>query len=93
MAVDSQAKRMSCIGLGLAVPSLLPVADSSVSAPDRLHLCWLYSGIAAAAAVVADYLFDGDVAVRLTADGNVALRLTADGNAAIRLTADGDIEL
>ena len=71
MAVDSKAKRMSCIGIGLPVPSLLPVADNSVSAADRLHLCWLYSGIAASA--LADFIVSAIVKIRITASGDVEL--------------------
>jgi len=74
MAVDSKAKRMSCIGVGLPVPSLLPVADSSVSAADRLHLSWLYAGIEAQ---VGKLIVSAIVKIRLIASQAVAFRQTA----------------
>ena len=48
MAVDTKNKRMSVIGLALPVPSMLPDSDGTIAIADRLHLLWLYSGIAAA---------------------------------------------
>ncbi len=48
MAIDTQAKRMSVIGLNMPVPSLLPEPDNSISNFDRQHLLWLYSGISIA---------------------------------------------
>ena len=93
MAVDSQAKRMSCIGIALPVPSLLPVADSSVSAADRLHLSWLYAGITAAEPAAAAVVQSANVAIRLIASKVAAVRLTATENVAIRITASKEVDL
>lgn len=46
MAVDTRNKRMSLLGLGLPVPSVLPNPDGAFGAADRAQLLWLYSGIA-----------------------------------------------
>ena len=45
MAVDTRDKRMSMIGLGSPVPSVLPNPDGAIGAADRAQLLWLYSGI------------------------------------------------
>ena len=56
MAIDTSAKRRSCIGLALLFlrPGVIPTG-SDLSASERLHTNLLYSGIAAAAAVVAAF--------------------------------------
>ena len=48
MAVDTRNKRMSMIGLGIPVPSVLPDPDGTISSSDRAQFLWLYSGIAIA---------------------------------------------
>jgi hypothetical protein len=50
MAIDTEAKRKSCIGLALPMlrPGVVP-DGSDLSAAQRLHVDGLYSGIAAAA--------------------------------------------
>ena len=68
MAIDSKAKRISCIGIGLPVPSLLPVANSSISAEDRMHLSWLY-----AYNFTVSYILSAIVKIRITATGDVEL--------------------
>ena len=80
MAVDTAAKRMSCIGVALPVPSVLPIPDGDIGDYNRISLVWLYSGIA----VVSD---------ALVLSANVAIRLLASATAAIRVTATGDVEL
>ena len=70
--IDTQAKRMSVIGLNMPVPSLLPEPDGTISDADRQHLLWLYSGIAIAEIVrkvieFVVYLFDRTVATQLYA--------------------------
>lgn len=52
MAVDTANKRYSVIGLGIPVPSLLPVPDGSITDEDKLHLIYLYSGISAQVAAI-----------------------------------------
>jgi hypothetical protein len=47
MAVDTRDKRASMIGLRSATPRLLPNPSGTIGAPARLHLLFLYSGIAA----------------------------------------------
>lgn len=50
MAIDTAAKRKSCIGIGLISirPGVIP-DGSNLSAAQRLHTDLLYSGIAAGA--------------------------------------------
>lgn len=45
--IDTAAKRASILGFGSG--DLLPVADGTIAAADRLTFLWLYSGIAASA--------------------------------------------
>lgn len=45
MSVDTRNKRMSLIGIGSPVPSVLPNPDGTIGATDRAHLLWLYAGI------------------------------------------------
>lgn len=62
MAIDTAARRKSCIGLGLASlrTGIIPTG-SNLSAPERLHADLMYSGIAAQT--------PGDVVVIGTTDG------------------------
>ncbi len=46
MAVDTQNKRGSALGIGLAI--ILPLADGSIDQPDRQQTAHAYSGILAA---------------------------------------------
>jgi hypothetical protein len=47
LAIDTANKRRSISGYtGLVIA---PVPDGAITAPDRLHIAWLYSGIAAGA--------------------------------------------
>jgi hypothetical protein len=48
MALDTQDKRASSISR-LPLMRVLPLADGSVDAPDRMHTVGVYSGIAAGA--------------------------------------------
>lgn len=50
MAADTQNKRRSLHGYGLS--PLYPVADGTISAPDRAHIAWLYAGLTYASEVV-----------------------------------------
>lgn len=56
MAVDTQNKRASCLGLALAVTLTLPVPDGTVATADRAHTTYCYAGIAAGAAVSIDWM-------------------------------------
>lgn len=47
MAIDSRDKRASVIGHGLASLTVWPNPDGTLNAADRLHMAWLYRGIAA----------------------------------------------
>jgi hypothetical protein len=47
MAADSRNKRASLIGLGTPWSRVLPNPDGTLDASDRLHLLYLYAGIAA----------------------------------------------
>lgn len=50
MAIDTAAKRKSCIGIALIFLRLGVIPDAgNLSAPQRLHTNLLYSGIVAAA--------------------------------------------
>jgi len=91
MAVDTKAKRMSVIGLALPVPTLLPVANNTISAADRLHLLWLYAGIAAQTPVT--FVVSAIVAIRTLASNALAIRSTASGNIEIRSTASGEVDV
>lgn len=51
--MNTASKRMAAIGVGLPVPRLLPIPDSTISATDRQWLCWCYVGIAAGLPVTA----------------------------------------
>ena len=48
MAIDTAPKRLSMLDFGgeSTVPGI-PAPDASINSADRLHLLWLYSGIAA----------------------------------------------
>lgn len=50
MAIDTAAKRKSCIGIALSFlrPGVIP-DGSNLSAAQRLHTTWMYSGIVASA--------------------------------------------
>lgn len=51
MAVDTAAKRLSMLDMGPAAATPgLPAPDGAFTQPDRQHLLWLYSGIAASGA-------------------------------------------
>lgn len=53
MAVDTQDKRASVLGLGLAALLVLP-SPGAIDQPDRQHVAYSYRGITAAVAVVLD---------------------------------------
>jgi hypothetical protein len=55
MAVNTRDRRMSMIGIGQPVPSVLPNPDGTIGTQDRAMFIWLYHGIAlqAVAAVIA----------------------------------------
>lgn len=46
MAVDTRNRRMSLIGLGSPIPSVLPNPDGTIGAADRIQLLWLYPAYA-----------------------------------------------
>ena len=75
MAIDTKNKRMSVIGLALPVPSMLPDSDGTIAIADRLHLLWLYSGIAAATPAV--FVVSAIVKIRALASMAVKIRETA----------------
>lgn len=58
MAIDTAAKRKSCVGvvLGFLRMGVIPTG-TDLSASERLHTNWLYSGIAAAAAAVVTAIY------------------------------------
>jgi hypothetical protein len=93
MPVDTRNKRASV--LGLAQPSLLapPLPDGSITAPDRLHLAYLYAGIAASAPVVVRPLVRQAVVLRRTNAAAVSAvashRTTAKAVARHRQTVTG----
>lgn len=93
MPVDTRNKRASV--LGLAQPSLLapPAPDGTLGAPDRLHLAYLYAGIAAGAPVVVRPLIKQTVVMRRThAQAALAVasrRTTARAVATHRTTVTG----
>jgi hypothetical protein len=58
MPVDSVSKRRSVMTLGTPFVAALPEPDGGISAPDRLHLAYLYSGIAAGVVTVEESLTD-----------------------------------
>lgn len=45
MAVDTRNKRMSLIGLGSPIPTVLPNPDGAFNNFDRAQLIWLYAGL------------------------------------------------
>jgi hypothetical protein len=47
MAIDTQAKRMSAMDLGIPWRRVLPIADGAIIGADMQHFLGLYSGIAA----------------------------------------------
>ena len=68
MAVDTQDKRASVLGLGLAALLVLP-APGALDQPDRQQLAYCYRGLQAAAAETAD----GDIIYVLAADRTVSI--------------------
>lgn len=78
MAIDTRNKRMSMIGFGLPVPSVLPRPDGTIGVIDRSHLLWLYAGfILIYAAVEALTLSEDSLALTLY-DDTTSLTLSAD---------------
>lgn len=60
MAIDTAAKRKSCIGIALIFLRLGVIPDgSNLSAPQRVHAEFQYSGIAAGAPVIASQVRRG----------------------------------
>jgi len=55
MAIDTRNKRASAIGIGLPFRAAYPAPDSTIDASDRLHVAFLYSGIAAGAGAEPQY--------------------------------------
>jgi len=51
VAIDTRQKRASACGVGLDFLRIRPVADGAISATDRQHLNFLYSGITSSVAV------------------------------------------
>lgn len=47
MAIDTRDKRASVLGHSLPALRPFPLPDASIASNDRLHLAWMYSGIAA----------------------------------------------
>lgn len=45
MSVDTRNKRMSLIGFGSPIPTVLPNPDGSFNNYDRAQLLWLYAGL------------------------------------------------
>lgn len=48
MAIDSRNKRMSLLGMGSPIPTVLTNADGAVETADRAMFLWLYYGLALA---------------------------------------------
>ncbi len=51
MAIDTAAKRSSCLDYEEVWSSGIPLPDGIISQADRQHLLWSYSGILAAASI------------------------------------------
>lgn len=51
--LDTRSKRTSCVHLLKPALTAPVTPDGTISAADRLHLAWLYSGIAVAAVTLA----------------------------------------
>jgi len=45
MAVTTRDKRMSLIGFGVPIPTVLPNPDGTIGTLDRFMFEWLYAGI------------------------------------------------
>jgi hypothetical protein len=77
--MDTRNKRSSAIGVGLPWRGMLPAPDGAIDAQDRLHVAWLYAGIAAEeieppAFILADDIitFPGDnPVITFSTDGGV----------------------
>lgn len=55
MAIDTAAKRFSCIGLGGMPWHLNPIPDGSLATgADRAHMAYLYAGITLSVPIVGD---------------------------------------
>lgn len=73
MAIDTQTKRRSVSGYTNHL--IAPVADGTISAADREHMAWLYSGIGGAtpaddSAYVGDtYYYDSSAGTGSINDG------------------------
>lgn len=85
MAIDTAAKRKSCLGLALLFlrPGVIPDA-SDLSAAQRLHTDGLYAGIAADAptvSIVHTISVDGTYLPTLTLDGTYLPTVAIDGHA------------
>jgi len=91
MAVDTKNKRMSVIGLALPVPSMLPDSDGTIGVSDRLHLLWLYSGIAAT--TPAKFIVSATVKIRALASMALTIRSTASAEVDVRKTASAEVDV
>jgi len=49
MAIDTAAKRLSCLDFEEVWAEAIPIPDGTISQADRQHLIWSYAGILAAA--------------------------------------------
>jgi len=77
MAIDTEAKRLSCLDHDWMLSEAVPIPAAGVSAFDRYHCLWSYTGIAA------PIVFSGllDVTVRKRFD---ALDVQGRGHVDIR---------
>lgn len=69
MAVDTQDKRASVLGFGLAALLILP-APGAIDQPDRQQLAYSYRGLTAAPSEVAD----GDIVTENGEDFTITLQ-------------------
>lgn len=58
MPIDTAAKRLSIMDFGDETAPGIPVPDGAITAPDREHFLWLYSGISLAAFVAVEIIAD-----------------------------------
>lgn len=78
MAVDTRNNRMSLIGFGSPIPSVLPNPDGTIGALDRAHLLWLYAGVIILYPAVEALTLHADSLSLTLYDDLVALTLATD---------------
>lgn len=90
MAIDTAAKRASVFGIAVPALLVLPFPDGAVDAGDRLHVDWLYRGIAASTPVP---VLIGSVTLTPSLSGSTSLAPVLTGSVELAAVLTGNVTL